>query len=190
LVFGLNRGIDFTGGAIWDIEFQEAVTTEEISAVMADNGFPEAQVQLAENSAGVEDRVAVIRVKELQQGTPQKGLLEAQMTERIGPFTELSLNSVGSSVSAISPEERSRRSPSLRSASSPISPSPSGKPTVRRHTRPARSSRCSTTCCSSSASSRSLESSPTSRSTRFRDGPAHGHRLLGPRHDRRLRSDP
>ena len=100
LVFGLNRGIDFTGGAIWDIEFQEAITTEEISAVMADNGFPEAQVQLAENSAGVEDRVAVIRIKELQQGTPEKGLLEDQMTQRVGQFTELSLNSVGSSVSA------------------------------------------------------------------------------------------
>jgi len=99
-VFGLNRGIDFTGGAIWDIEFQEAITTEEVSEVLADNGFPEAQVQLAENSAGASERVAVIRVKELQQGSPVKGQIEAQMTERVGPFTELQLDSVGSSVSA------------------------------------------------------------------------------------------
>ncbi len=100
ILFGMNRGIDFTGGAIWDIEFQEAVTTEEISAVMADNGYPEAQVQLAENSAGEGEHVAVIRVKELQQGSPVKGQIEAQMTERVGPFTELQLDSVGSSVSA------------------------------------------------------------------------------------------
>ena len=83
VVFGLNRGIDFTGGAIWDIEFQEAVTTEEVKAVMADDGYPEAQVQLAENSAGASERVAVIRVKELQQGSPVKGQIEAQMLSLI-----------------------------------------------------------------------------------------------------------
>ena len=100
ILFGLNRGIDFTGGAIWDIEFDQAVTTEQVSSVMADNGYPDAQVQLADNSAGVADRVAVIRLKELQQGSPEKAAVERQLRSQVGPFTELQLDSVGSSVSA------------------------------------------------------------------------------------------
>lgn len=100
LLFRLNPGIDFTGGAIWDIEFQRDVTTEQVSSVLADNGFPDASVQLANNDQGVKDRVAVIRVKNLQQGSPEKATLTEQLTQRIGPFTDLQLNSVGSSVSA------------------------------------------------------------------------------------------
>ena len=102
IVFRLNPGIDFTGGAIWDIEFQQDITTEQVSAVLADNGYPEADVQLASNAEGVANRVAVIRLKELQEGSPEKALLQGQLQARVGPFdaNKTQLTSVGSSVSA------------------------------------------------------------------------------------------
>jgi preprotein translocase subunit SecF len=43
--------------------------------------------------------VAVIRVKELQQGSAEKDAVAAAITNDVGPFTELQLSSVGSSVS-------------------------------------------------------------------------------------------
>jgi preprotein translocase subunit SecF len=99
VLFGLNRGIEFTGGTLWELEFQQEVSTETIIQVLEDNGINGARVQLAENLNGDADRVAVIRLRELQQGSAEKETLAAAISERVGPFTELQLSSVGSSVS-------------------------------------------------------------------------------------------
>lgn len=99
VLFGLNRGIEFTGGALWELEFQQDVSTETIIQVLEENGINGARVQLAENLNGEPDRVAVIRLRELQQGSAEKDALAAAVTERVAPFTELQLSSVGSSVS-------------------------------------------------------------------------------------------
>ena len=99
IVFGLNRGIEFTGGTLWEIEFTQPVTTEQINDVLAAQGLSNARVQLAANSSGDPNRVAVIRVKELQQGSAEKDQVAAAITKDVGPFTELQLSSVGSSVS-------------------------------------------------------------------------------------------
>ena len=99
VLFGLNRGIEFTGGTLWELEFAQPVTTEQINNVLAAHGLDNARVQLADNSAGEPNRVAVIRVKELQQGSAEKDAVAAAITQDVGPFTELQLSSVGSSVS-------------------------------------------------------------------------------------------
>jgi preprotein translocase subunit SecF len=99
LLFGLKRGIEFTGGTLWELEFAQPVTTEQINNVLAAHGLENGRVQLADNSAGQPNRVAVIRVKELQQGSAEKDAVAAAITNDVGPFTELQLSSVGSSVS-------------------------------------------------------------------------------------------
>lgn len=99
IFFGLNRGIEFTGGTLWEIEFDQDVSAEDVVNVLEANGFDNPRVQLAENLDGEPNRVAVIRVRELQQGTGEKEALAAAVTTEIGPFTELQLSSVGSSVS-------------------------------------------------------------------------------------------
>jgi preprotein translocase subunit SecF len=99
VVFGLNRGIEFTVGTLWELEFQQDVSSETILEVLEANGITGARVQLAENLNGEPDRVAVIRLRELQQGSAEKDALSAAVTEAVGPFTELQLSSVGSSVS-------------------------------------------------------------------------------------------
>jgi preprotein translocase subunit SecF len=100
LVFnGMNRGIEFTGGTLWELEYQQDVTSEQITNVLAAHGVDGAKVQIAANSDDVPNRVAVIRMKELQQGTDEKVELEQALTSGVGPFIQLQLSSVGSSVS-------------------------------------------------------------------------------------------
>lgn len=99
ILFGINRGIEFTGGTLWELEFNEEITTEEIIDVLEANGLEGARVQLAENNDGEPGRVAVIRIRELQQGSAEKAAVESALTAEVGPYTELQLSSVGSSVS-------------------------------------------------------------------------------------------
>jgi len=99
VLWGLNRGIEFTGGTLWEIEFNEEVSTEEIIQVLDANGLENARVQIAENSDGEPGRVAVIRLRELQEGSAEKNAIAAELSSSVGQFTELQLSSVGSSVS-------------------------------------------------------------------------------------------
>jgi len=99
LVFGINRGIEFTGGTLWELEFNQDVNTEQIINVLTAHGIDSPKVQIAANSSGTSNRVAVIRMKELQQGSAKKQELETALNNDVGPFIQLQLSSVGSSVS-------------------------------------------------------------------------------------------
>ena len=63
------------------------------------HGLDGSRVQMADNSTGDPNRVAVIRIKELQQGSAEKDAVAAAITKDVGSFTELQLSTVGSSVS-------------------------------------------------------------------------------------------
>ncbi len=99
LLFRLNLGIDFTGGTIWELEFEESITTEQVRAVLAETGFTETVVQLS-SSDDLQNNVAIIRMEELSQLSGEKGELETAFAEQIGPFEELQISTVGSSVSS------------------------------------------------------------------------------------------
>ena len=93
LVFnGLALGIDFTGGTNWDLRFQQSVNTDEVSEILADNGFGDNIVQLAE------DDTIVIRMGELKEGSGEKEAIETEFRDRFGEFEELSIVSVGPSA--------------------------------------------------------------------------------------------
>lgn len=96
-IFGLNLGIDFTGGTNWDIRFDRSIQTEEIRAVLEDNGFDGSIVQISSAGEGT-NNVAVINMKEVQQGSEAKRNLEDAFRQEIGEFEELEFISVGASV--------------------------------------------------------------------------------------------
>lgn len=98
IFFRLNLGIDFTGGTLWEIEFDQPVNTEQIRDVLNANGVEGGTVQISSSMGGT-DNVAVIRMEEMPEGSAEKMALEAAFTEEIGPFTELGFSTVGSSVS-------------------------------------------------------------------------------------------
>ncbi|RIK42228.1 MAG: protein translocase subunit SecF [Chloroflexi bacterium] len=80
LVYDLNLGIDFTGGTVWEFDAARPVQPSEIRRVLADNGFPEAVVQIAG------EKTVVIRMKELQEGSPVKAAIIEDFTALLGSY--------------------------------------------------------------------------------------------------------
>jgi len=99
LIFnGLDLGIDFTGGTIWEIQFDKSVSTEEVKNVLAQYGVDDSVVQTSSEDGGT-DNVAIIRMEEMATPSELKTQLTEALTDQIGPFTELQISTVGSSVS-------------------------------------------------------------------------------------------
>jgi preprotein translocase subunit SecF len=97
--FGLPRSIDFAGGAIYEVAFDdpERVTEEGLREVYRDRGIDEPQVVEAEDpDTGLRHQ---IRSKEIDP--EKKQAIAEALRERFGGFTELRFESVGPSVSAL-----------------------------------------------------------------------------------------
>jgi preprotein translocase subunit SecF len=96
IFWGLQFGIDFTGGSAWEVQFTEDVNTESITQVLADNGRPEATVQQV---GGDDEHRYLIRIKELPEGSDEKEQLTGALTTlgTLVPEGE-SLDTVGASV--------------------------------------------------------------------------------------------
>ncbi len=98
LLNGLNLGIDFTGGTLWEIQFNQPVSTEAVKDVLTRNGFGNSVVQ--NTKEGNAENVVLIRMRELREGSPEKRQIEAdfQADSRLGSFVERQIETVGSSV--------------------------------------------------------------------------------------------
>jgi preprotein translocase subunit SecF len=100
LIFnGLDLGIDFTGGTIWEIQFEKTISTEEVKSVLASHGYTDTVVQTSSEDGG-DNNVAIIRMAELPTPSAEKNELAQAFTDEIGSFTELQISTVGSSVSS------------------------------------------------------------------------------------------
>ncbi len=92
ILFGLNFSIDFTGGSIMEVQFEEgsAAQPAELKGLFGEYGFGDTMVQ---SSPG---NVFLIRSKTLDLET--KRAIQGEIGERYGEFTELRFESVGPSV--------------------------------------------------------------------------------------------
>ena len=96
IFFGLNFGIDFTGGSSWEIQYDREVNTEDIKQVLSDAGRDESTVQQVGDEG---EHRYLIRMEELNEGSAEKADLE----QRLGSLGTLnqegeSLSTVGASV--------------------------------------------------------------------------------------------
>jgi len=106
-LFGLRLGIDFSGGALWDLQFVERapgqLDTERIRAIFAAQGFDGAQVQLSDTQfEGRTVAGALVRTRPLSETEPEpqrQNVLDALRAE-YGQVTQQSLQTVGATVSA------------------------------------------------------------------------------------------
>lgn len=89
---GLRLGIEFTGGTLWEVRFERPVAPGEVRAVLTAQGHGDALVQSADGN------VALIRLKAIKEGSPEKTSLSEALVAGIGPFTELRLETVGPTV--------------------------------------------------------------------------------------------
>lgn len=88
----IKLGIDFTGGALLELQFEQELLPGEVRDVFVDRGYPDTTVQ----STG--DRTVLIRTKPLDPET--KDGLEDELVNRFGPMEELRFESVGPAVGA------------------------------------------------------------------------------------------
>jgi preprotein translocase subunit SecF len=96
VLFGLRLGIDFTGGTLWEVQFAAPTNSEQIQAVLAEHGYDNSIVQRTGPEA---EHTFLIRMRELTEGSAEKDAIEADLTARVGPFTEREFSTVGGAVS-------------------------------------------------------------------------------------------
>jgi preprotein translocase subunit SecF len=100
---GLRPGIDFSGGALWDLRFTERTADqldiEEIGGVFAAQGFEEAQVRLSPNDEGGVS--AIVRTRTLSEENPdaQARQVVDALAAQFGAVEQDSIQSVGATVS-------------------------------------------------------------------------------------------
>jgi preprotein translocase subunit SecF len=88
----LRLSIDFTGGTLWELRFEQAQTPGVVREVLTREGHPDSLVQTAEGN------VVLIRLKEIKEGSEEKAKLADALRQRLGTFTELRLETVGPTV--------------------------------------------------------------------------------------------
>lgn len=94
VVYGINWGIDFTGGTSWELEFEQSMTTAEIREVFSRNGFGDAVIQ----TSGDQNQTVIVRMEEIQEGSGVKETIENDLRSTFGEFRELQFTSIGPSV--------------------------------------------------------------------------------------------
>jgi len=93
---GLNLGLDFTGGTVIEVEFDQQANLDKVRDALAENGFHDAQVQYFGSSQDVMIRIAP-RVGVEQKVIGQQ-ILEAVNKAAETPVTVKKVDVVGSAV--------------------------------------------------------------------------------------------
>jgi preprotein translocase subunit SecF len=95
IMFGspVKLSIDFTGGALLELRFDQAVQPAEVRQVFTDRGFLGTTVQTT-----VDEQSVLVRSKPMEPET--KAEITADLRERFGPLEELRFESVGPAVGA------------------------------------------------------------------------------------------
>ncbi len=95
----LHLGIDFTGGSVWELQFQRTdIQSLDVRQLMINQGQQDPQVQIATNPDQTE--TVLIKLKHLEEGSPEKAQLSSALKTQYGDYKELSLDSVGPTVGA------------------------------------------------------------------------------------------
>ena len=87
----LKLSIDFTGGALQELRFEQPVEPAQVRQVFIDQGYGDTSVQSTNDQ-----RTVLIRSKFLDEQA--KAQLQSDLRQQIGPFEELSFQAVGPTI--------------------------------------------------------------------------------------------
>ena len=94
---GFNFGIDFTGGTIMDLRFEQPVTLSDVRASLAKYDLDGSTIQLAGAESGIESSENVmIRTVDLEEN--QRKEVMASLMQDVGPYTVLREEKVGATI--------------------------------------------------------------------------------------------
>ena len=89
--YALPLSIDYTGGTIWEIRFQQAIQPATVRQVFVDDGLPDTTVYTIGD-----DKTVQIKFKAI--GPEEKAKLKTAVESKIGSFEELSYRSLGPTI--------------------------------------------------------------------------------------------
>ncbi len=89
---GLQLGVDFTGGTLWEVKFDKPTSSQAILDVLASHGYGDSVIQASDGN------VFLIRSKEIRPDLPIKTEIANDLRTHFGAMTEQSFQSVGPSV--------------------------------------------------------------------------------------------
>jgi len=87
----LRLSVDFTGGALWEVRFDQAVMPADVRDIFVRRGLGDTWVQTTLNG-----RTALIRSKPLDP--EEKSVLASELRGAFGPFEEMRFESVGPTI--------------------------------------------------------------------------------------------
>lgn len=90
IIFGLNLGIDFRGGALLELRFQEGVGPAQVKEVLAQAGYPDTTVQ------PTGEREIIIKTKPIQP--EEQNQIKQALSDRFGAVEELRFDSIGPTI--------------------------------------------------------------------------------------------
>lgn len=94
---GFNFGIDFTGGTIIEMEFQQEVTLPQVRDVLREYNLDNATIQLSGDVSNVEaSKNVMIRTMDLEEN--ERKAVMASLKDEIGDYTVLREEKVGATI--------------------------------------------------------------------------------------------
>ncbi len=87
----LPLSIDYTGGTVWEMRFEQDVAPADVRDLFVDNGYSDTSVFHIDD-----ERTVQIKLKDIE--TPEKESLATNVTERFGTFDELQYRSIGPAI--------------------------------------------------------------------------------------------
>ncbi len=94
---GFNFGIDFTGGTIIEMEFQQEVTLPQVRDVLREYNLDNATIQLSGDVSNVEaSKDVMIRTMDMEEN--ERKAVMASLKDEIGDYTVLREEKVGATI--------------------------------------------------------------------------------------------
>lgn len=94
---GFNFGIDFTGGTIIEMEFQQEVTLPQVRDVLREYNLDNATIQLSGDVSNIEaSKDVMIRTMDLEEN--DRKAVMASLKDEIGDYTVLREEKVGATI--------------------------------------------------------------------------------------------
>lgn len=94
---GFNFGIDFTGGTIIEMEFQQEVTLPQVRDVLREYNLDNATIQLSGDVSNVEaSKDVMIRTMDLEEN--ERKAVMASLKDELGDYTVLREEKVGATI--------------------------------------------------------------------------------------------